>query len=71
MRYILGNIPEPRCNVKDTYGNHCPGEPKHKVAHRGKESWLCDLCYKAWLDGAFNKRKRIISPLFCTFDEEV
>ncbi len=52
-RFVLGNLPPPRCSVVDSQGHHCPREPVNMVAHRGGTRRLCDLCYKTWKAGGY------------------
>lgn len=44
------------CNVRDSQGNCCPETPACIVTHNGKRTVLCNKCYQAWLDGAWDKK---------------
>ena len=50
----LGNWSKPQCSVRDRQGNHCPDEPVHFFDYNDKRVGLCERCYIAFQNGAFD-----------------
>ena len=47
-----------QCSVRDNKGKHCPDKPDHYFEYNGKEVGLCERCFEAYNNGAFDRPKR-------------
>lgn len=53
---------EPRCDVVNREGKHCPNHPVHFIEDENRRFKLCDPCYDNYIKEAYRIREYLMPP---------
>lgn len=62
QRHFLGEMVEPRCDVVNREGKHCPNHPVHFIEDDNRRFKLCDPCYDNYMHDVYRIREYLMPP---------